>query len=274
MPAELYPQYTTVEYTLNRAVPLHPPTFLFVVDTCVAEDELHACKTAITQARTRALGVRRRASRLSTEAWKAPSQQPHTSHPFKPSLGSRLGSPSQSPLTISEMCALVCCVTSARVRMQVLQLIPEESCVGLITFGTHVHVHELGFSECSKCFVFRGSKEYTSAQVVDQLGLRPTAPRPGQPPAAVGAPGGRQFILPLSDANCETSVNNVMQDLTRDAYPVLSSERPARCTGTAMQARRGGAQRSGLCVRVGGGCYDATNAQGRWCRHRYTAVVL
>lgn len=44
-------------------------------------------------------------------------------------------------------------------------MIPEESHVGLITFGTHVHVHELGFSECSKCFVFRGSKEYTSAQV-------------------------------------------------------------------------------------------------------------
>lgn len=40
--------------------------------------------------------------------------------------------------------------------------------MGLITFGTHVHVHELGFSECSKCFVFRGSKEYTSAQVCGQ----------------------------------------------------------------------------------------------------------
>jgi protein transport protein SEC23 len=44
-------------------------------------------------------------------------------------------------------------------------MIPEESHVGLITFGMHVHVHELGFSECSKCFVFRGTKEYTSAQV-------------------------------------------------------------------------------------------------------------
>lgn len=49
--------------------------------------------------------------------------------------------------------------------VQVLQMIPEESHVGLITFGMHVHVHELGFSECSKAFVFRGSKEYTSAQV-------------------------------------------------------------------------------------------------------------
>jgi hypothetical protein len=51
VPAELFPQYTTVEYTLNRTVPPHPPTYLFVVDTAVAEDELHACKTAITQVR-------------------------------------------------------------------------------------------------------------------------------------------------------------------------------------------------------------------------------
>jgi protein transport protein SEC23 len=49
VPAELFPQYTTVEYTLNRTVPPHPPTYLFVVDTAVAEDELHACKSAITQ---------------------------------------------------------------------------------------------------------------------------------------------------------------------------------------------------------------------------------
>lgn len=49
VPAELYPQYTTVEYTLTRTVPLHPPTYLFVVDTCVAEDELQACKSTITQ---------------------------------------------------------------------------------------------------------------------------------------------------------------------------------------------------------------------------------
>jgi protein transport protein SEC23 len=49
VPAELYPQYTTIEYTLNRTVPYHPPTYLFVVDTCVAEDELHALKTAVTQ---------------------------------------------------------------------------------------------------------------------------------------------------------------------------------------------------------------------------------
>ena len=73
-------------------------------------------------------------------------------------------------------------------------------------------------------------------QVMDQLGLRPTAPRPGAPVQQGAA--GRQFILPLADVNCETSINNVLGDLQRDAYPVSSDQRPARCTGTAMQVRR------------------------------------
>jgi len=38
-PAELISQFSTVEYTINRA-PTMPPIFLFVVDTCMDEDEL------------------------------------------------------------------------------------------------------------------------------------------------------------------------------------------------------------------------------------------
>ena len=55
--------------------------------------------------------------------------------------------------------------------------------VGLITYGTHVHVHELGFTECAKSYVFRGSKEYTPASVAEQLGLAGRAVRgpPGVP---------------------------------------------------------------------------------------------
>lgn len=57
VPAELYPQYTTIEYTMSRSVPLHPPVYLFVVDTCLAEDELQACKSAVTQVRGGAWGL-------------------------------------------------------------------------------------------------------------------------------------------------------------------------------------------------------------------------
>ena len=52
---------------------------------------------------------------------------------------------------------------------QALSLLPEDSLVGLISFGTHVHVHELQFADCPKSYVFRGGKEHTSAQIRDQL---------------------------------------------------------------------------------------------------------
>lgn len=47
-------------------------------------------------------------------------------------------------------------------------LAPCPACqVGLVTFGTHVHVHEIGFTECPRAYVFRGSKDYSAAQVGD-----------------------------------------------------------------------------------------------------------
>eukprot|EP00955_Chlamydomonas_euryale_P017177 183322-Chlamydomonas_euryale.AAC.2 len=49
MPAELYATYCTIEYTLNRTVQPHPPVYLFMIDTCVSEEELAACKAAVTQ---------------------------------------------------------------------------------------------------------------------------------------------------------------------------------------------------------------------------------
>ena len=42
---------------------------------------------------------------------------------------------------------------------QMLTLVPEHTVVGLITFGTHVSVYELGFAECTRAVVFRGNKE-------------------------------------------------------------------------------------------------------------------
>ena len=45
---------------------------------------------------------------------------------------------------------------------QSINFIPEDALIGLITFGKMVYVHELGFAECPKAYVFRGDKELTS----------------------------------------------------------------------------------------------------------------
>lgn len=46
LPAELLPTYTTIEYTLSRPAQV-PPIFLFVVDTCLDEDDLKALRDAL-----------------------------------------------------------------------------------------------------------------------------------------------------------------------------------------------------------------------------------
>lgn len=46
LPPELLPKYTTIEYNLNRMAQI-PPIFLYVVDTCLDEDDLKALKDAL-----------------------------------------------------------------------------------------------------------------------------------------------------------------------------------------------------------------------------------
>lgn len=111
VPGELWPQCTTVEYAPPGTATPSPPVFLFVIDTCIIEEELGFLKASLTQA---------------------------------------------------------------------ISLVPENALVGLITFGGHVQVHELGFSDlgCPKAYVFRGSKELSKEEVLDQLGL-PSGPGGG-----------------------------------------------------------------------------------------------
>ena len=45
-PAELIPQFSTIEYTITRAF-VPPPIFLFVIDTCMDEEELAGIKESI-----------------------------------------------------------------------------------------------------------------------------------------------------------------------------------------------------------------------------------
>ncbi|KAK9905677.1 hypothetical protein WJX75_004485 [Coccomyxa subellipsoidea] len=136
---------------------------------------------------------------------------------------------------------------------QALTTLPEYAQVGLVTYGTHVHVHELGFAECAKSYVFQGSREYTTQQVVEQLGLVNKMPArkggPGQPAMPMPASPGSRFILPMSE--CEFTINAVLDELQRDVFPTLTEHRPSRCTGTALQVAAslmGAALQPGACA--------------------------
>ncbi|RWW79541.1 hypothetical protein BHE74_00012181 [Ensete ventricosum] len=239
VPGELYSQCTTVEYApppLDAAAPPPPPVFLFVLDTCLIEEELGYVKSAMR----RAIG-----------------------------------------------------------------LLPDHALVGLITFGTQVHLHELGFADMSKIYVFRGTKEISKEQILDHLGLSSAGVRHG---AVTGAPRytkGPQpnglhpstsvyrFLLPASD--CDYTLNSVrspiflphlsnwhlvhlfldikfiyfifdfvllqlLDELQSDRWPVEAGNRALRCTGVALSVAAGllGACVAGTGVRiialVGGPC--------------------
>jgi protein transport protein SEC23 len=103
-------------------------------------------------------------------------------------------------------------------------------------------VHELGYTECAKSYVFRGSKDYSSKQVQEMIGLGQMAPRPGmqarpgQPPAPMAPPAAR-FILPVGQ--CEFQLTNALEQLQRDPWPVANDKRALRCTGVALSVAAG-----------------------------------
>ena len=126
-------------------------------------------------------------------------------------------------------------VAAARTALQqALSLLPEHARVGLITFGAQVAVHELGFAECPKAYVFRGGRDVTPQGVAEQLGL-PHGRGTGS--AAGGAAASARFLPPLADG--EFALQSVLDDLSRDAFPALPEQRPSRSTGQALAVAAG-----------------------------------
>ncbi|KAF5941930.1 hypothetical protein HYC85_019572 [Camellia sinensis] len=199
VPAELYPQYTSIDYSLPAGPysTSQPPVFVFVLDTCVIEEELGFAKSALKQA---------------------------------------------------------------------IGLLPDNSLVGFVSFGTQVQVHELGFSDMSKVYVFRGSKELSKDQVLDQLGLGLAGRRtgPGIQKGGLAVSGVTKFLLPASE--CEYMLNSLLDELGTDQWPVPPGNRAFRCTGVALSIAAGllGACSAGTPARivglVGGPCTEGPGA--------------
>jgi protein transport protein SEC23 len=98
-------------------------------------------------------------------------------------------------------------------------------------------VHELGYQECPKSFVFRGTKEYSTKQIQDMLSLSPAAVRPGPSNGPPPLPGSARFLLPVGQV--EYSLTGILEGLQRDPWPVANDRRPQRCTGVAVSVAVG-----------------------------------
>lgn len=108
----------------------------------------------------------------------------------------------------------------------------------LMIFKTQVH--EIGYTACTKSYVFRGSKDYAAKQVQEMLGLLPSGLRPnpqqqGRPQQPLG-PAAR-FLLPVQQ--CEFQLTNILEQLQKDPWPVANDKRNLRCTGVALSVAVG-----------------------------------
>ena len=100
-------------------------------------------------------------------------------------------------------------------------------------------MHEIGYAECNKSYVFRGAKDYSAKQIQDMLGLSSqarAAPRPGQPMPQHSF-GASRFLLPVQQ--CEFQLTGILESLSRDPWPVENDKRPLRCTGVALSVAVG-----------------------------------
>ncbi|CBI38071.3 unnamed protein product, partial [Vitis vinifera] len=179
LPAELFPNYTTLEYeSPSDATPV-PMVFMLVVDTCLIEEEMGFLKSALAQA---------------------------------------------------------------------MDLVPDNSLVGMITFGTYVQVHELGFGHVSKSYVFKGTKDVSKDQLLEQMNFFARKPRPTTGVVAgsrdgLSAESIARFLLPV--AECEFALDSVLEELQKDPWPVPADQRAVRCTSTALSVA---ASLLGACV--------------------------
>jgi len=175
LPAELIPQFSTIEYTLMRAT-CAPPVFLIVLDTCMEEEDLQAVKESLQMS---------------------------------------------------------------------LSLLPPNALIGLITYGKMIQVHELGAEGIAKSYVFRGTKDMTSKQIQDMLGIGKSGASAGQPrmpqqqpmgqPPGQQMPGtlpGNRFLQPVH--KCDMALTDLLAEIQPDPWPVALGKRPLRSTGVAL----------------------------------------
>lgn len=87
-------------------------------------------------------------------------------------------------------------------------------------------LHELNCEGYSKTTVFRGTKEVTSKTLLENL--LSLSNQPGTKSLAVFA----RYLLPCQD--CDSSLNDLIDQLEPDPWPVPEGKRPLRCTGAAL----------------------------------------
>lgn len=166
---------------------------------------------------------------------------PHELLPYNTTVEYRLARPAPAPpifLFVVDTCQDAESLQALKdTLISNLEDLPPYALVGLITFGTMTQVHELGYTECAKSYVFRGTKDYTPKQVQEMLGLMAPSVRPNMPQQQPGRPAqpmgpAARFLLPIEQ--CQAQLRSAIEQLQKDAWPIANDKRASRCTGVAL----------------------------------------
>ncbi|KAJ3446774.1 protein transport protein sec23 [Anaeramoeba flamelloides] len=122
--------------------------------------------------------------------------------------------------------------------LEAITLLPENAIVGLITFGKHVRVHELTFSQLPKSYIIRGDKRHSTESVKEMLEL-PKMPivleredltnnkSNSHPVSTI-----HRILQKASD--CEFVLSTLIEQLRPSSWPVIKGQRPDRAVGNAI----------------------------------------
>ncbi|EAX95350.1 Sec23/Sec24 trunk domain containing protein [Trichomonas vaginalis G3] len=108
------------------------------------------------------------------------------------------------------------------VLLQAIAILPENSLVGFITFGSSVKIHELVEIPYPRSYIFSGNKTYNAQELATMLGIQRLANGEVQ----------TTIIVPAKQA--EDMLNNLVDRLEVDKLPIPKDERMQRCTGAAL----------------------------------------
>lgn len=122
--------------------------------------------------------------------------------------------------------------------MQVLDILPRNARIGVITSGSMVQVYDMSFRTCTKSSIFRGTANPTFEKVVQTLGIHlPSSTgsaQAGNPAMAQQGPRNvpNPYIISLEEG--EDAIQGVLEHIHRDPTPVKNDHRPLRSTGVAV----------------------------------------
>lgn len=114
--------------------------------------------------------------------------------------------------------------------LSVIENLPDDCQIGIITFGTMAYLLEIGFTDFPKMHVFRGDKEY-SAQEIQELLLVSNSNDPLKK-GGNSKQAGKKFLQNKQD--CTFTISTFIDELQVDSFPNLNGQRKRNCGGLAL----------------------------------------